>query len=220
MSVCGAPSSSPRREGASSRKYYLFSLAKPRTAVLDALVEEPGGKSTTYSDVGGTRAGLPRGYHHVRQVVDLGRGEAVFQRAVEGLRLWQAHARGGVHVHPHGIPPEEGLVVALAVRIVPIYVTVACRVVYVTEHPQRFAFAYGTLPHHLIEGEEAFVVERDGTEAVRFSAVAFFRPRGRALRSVAPLVGLIDQRLVRCYLGGLQQHVAKPGDGPPHRDLG
>lgn len=193
----------------SSRKGCLFSLVKPRSPVLDTLVRDHREMPTTYPDVGGTRAGLPPEYHHVRQVVELGGGDTVFQRAVEGLRQWQGHLLGGVDVAPHGAPVEEGTVLALAVRIVPVYITVVCRVIYVTEHPTQFAFAYGTLPHHLIEGEEAFVVERDHNDAVHFSVVAFFKPRGRAMRSVAPLVHLIDQRLVQRYLRGMQRHVAQ-----------
>jgi uncharacterized protein (UPF0548 family) len=76
------------------------------------------------------------------------------------LCRWEAHLRAGVEVAPRPAVLDEGLVVALAVPLGPVDVTVACRVVDVARAPSRFGFAYGTLPHHLIEGEEAFTVER------------------------------------------------------------
>ncbi len=68
----------------------------------------------------------------------------------------------GVTVRPPDAGPEESLTVLLAVPVALLWVTVACWVVYVVDEPERFGFAYGTLPHHVIEGEESFVVERDG----------------------------------------------------------
>lgn len=138
----------------------------------------------------------------------LGSGDAVFQRAVDGLRDWQAHLRAGVDVATSGARLSSGLVVALAVRVPPLYVTVACRIVSVIEHPTCFGFIYGTLPHHVIEGEERFLVEHEESDAVRFTVTAFLRARGRAMRSMAPVVHLLDQRMVRRYLAGMQQHVS------------
>ncbi len=88
--------------------------------------------------------------------------------------------------------------------------TVACRIVYVTDEHRRRGFAYGTLPHHLIEGEEAFFVERDGAQAVRFVVSAFLRPRGRIMALGRPLVHRLDDRLVQRYLDGLHAYVTQP----------
>lgn len=187
----------------------LLSVIEPSPAVLDALLRDQSERAFSYREVGGTRTALPAGYRHARQVVELGRGEAVFARAVDGLREWRAHRRGGVQVRPPGARPEEGQTVVLAVPVAAVWVTVACRIVYVIEQPERAGFAYGTLPHHVIEGEEAFLIERDPAGTVRFVVSAFLRPHGPRASPFGPLVHALDQRIVRRYLRGLRQHVAE-----------
>jgi uncharacterized protein (UPF0548 family) len=187
----------------------VLSLGRPSRNTVDALLREQRQADFSYPDVGATDGPFPHGYRHARHTVELGQGPDVFDRAAEGLRRWQAHVRAGVAVHPPDAGVEPGLAVVLSVPLVAaLHVTVACRVVYVVEQPARSGFAYGTLSHHVIEGEEAFVVERDDTATVRFSISAFLRPRRLATRAVAPLVEAIDHRLVRRYLEGLRRHVA------------
>ncbi len=185
-------------------------VRRPRPRTLDALLAEQRDHPFSYPDVGATAGAFPEGYRHVRHTVGLGHGREVFDRAAEGLRRWQAHVRAGVSVTPTDAVVEEELAVMLTVPVAMLYVTVACRVVYVVDEPTRSGFAYGTLPHHVIEGEEAFVVERDeGDDAVRFGVSAFLRPRGPVIRAVAPVVEALDHRVVRRYLQGLQRHVAE-----------
>lgn len=194
-----------------SRKERVFSIRKPSLSSLDEVLGDQRDKEFSYPDVGATRASLPDGYRHVGQVIELGHGERTFVQAMEALRGWQAHLGAGVVLRPPNPGVREHLAVVLAVPLVPIYARVACRVVYVVEEPTRFGFAYGTLPHHVIEGEEAFVIERDDAETVRFRISAFMRPRGAVMRAVAPLVQLLDEHLVRRYLRALQRHVAEQG---------
>lgn len=186
----------------------VLSLRRPTPPAVDALLDEQRLEELSYPDVGATQGAFPDGYRHVRHTVELGRGPDVFARASAGLRRWQAHVGAGVAVRPPGKEVEEGLAVVLTVPVAGLHVTVACRVVYVIEQPARRGFAYGTLPHHVIEGEEAFVVERGDDGAVRFSVSAFLRPRGLAMRALGPLVEPLDRRLVRRYLTALHRHVA------------
>ena len=195
----------PRPERA--RRAGVLSLRTASPGAVAALLDEQRQKQLSYPEVGATKGSFPDGYRHVRHTVELGRGPDVFARAAEGVRRWQAQIRAGVAVHPQGAGVEEGLAVVMTVPVAALYATVACRVVYVLEEPTRSGFAYGTLPHHLIEGEEKFVVERGDDGAVRFSVSAFLRPRGLAMRAVGPLVEALDHRIVRRYLGGLQRHV-------------
>ncbi len=186
-----------------------FSLSRPSSPTLEALLREQSRQPFSYREVGATAGStVPDGYRHGHQFVELGHGEDVFERASEGLQRWQAHLGAGATVHPPGAAVAEGLSVVLAVPVTFVWVTVACRVVYVTDLPSRRGFAYGTLPHHVIEGEEAFSVERDEAEVVRFVVSTFFRPRGPLFREVAPLVQGVDQRLVRRYLRGLRENLA------------
>ncbi len=189
----------------------LLWVREPRSGAVDALLLDQRDRPFSYPDVGATAGGFPERYRHVRHTVALGHGGEVFDRAAEGLRRWQAHLGAGVSVRPPGAVADEGLAVMLTVPVAMLFVTVACRVVYVVEEPTRWGFAYGTLPHHVIEGEEAFVVERDEGDAVRFGVSAFLRPRGKLMRAVGPVVEVLDHRIVRRYLQGLQRHVAEQG---------
>ncbi len=64
----------------------LLSFVEPSDTVLDALVDDQSARAFSYNDVGATRGVLPRGYRHAHQVTELGHGEDVFHRAVDGLR--------------------------------------------------------------------------------------------------------------------------------------
>ena len=48
-------------------------------------------------------------------------------------------------------------------------------------------FAYGTLPGHPENGEEAFVVSMSPDQVVRFEIQAFSRPGGPLVRLVGPI---------------------------------
>lgn len=184
----------------------LLSLAPPDVRVLDALLRAQAGESFSYGDVGATRTALPAGYRHGVQEARLGRGEDAFRRAVEGLRHWRAHVGGGVAVYPPDLVVAAGTDVVLLARLGPALAVVCSRVVYVVDEADRFGFAYGTLPHHLIQGEEAFMIERDVAGEVRFHVRAFFRPRPSPLRLVGRVVYALDQHLVRRYIDGMQAH--------------
>ncbi|HET9773271.1 MAG TPA: DUF1990 domain-containing protein [Acidimicrobiia bacterium] len=162
----------------------------------------------TYAEVGATRGRLPDGYRHDRHVVDLGAGEDIYQRSVQALVDWQAHRRAGLMLHPAEPRTAEGETVVLAVALPGFSAIAACRIVYATDEPNRFGFAYGTLPAHPEQGEEAFHIERDAHGAIRFVVAAFSRPRHRLARIGAPVARRIQLRTTRRYLAGLGEFVA------------
>ena len=56
----------------------------------------------------------------------------------------------------------------------------ACRIVYRLDGhdaSRRYGFAYGTLPGHVEQGEERFMVEWDQEDNVWYDLRAFSRPR-------------------------------------------
>lgn len=79
----------------------------------------------------------------------------------------------------------------------------------VVDEPDRYGFAYGTLPLHPEEGEEAFLVERGDAGEVRFRIVAFSRPSHWAARLGGPVSRRVQQRALRAYLDALQRAVAR-----------
>lgn len=160
----------------------------------------------SYDERGATAAAaLPPGYRAGRYGADLGGPEA-FDRAVDGLRRWEAHRGAGARVVPADAPLREGETVVVALGLGLATLVAPCRIVYVTEEPDRFGFAYGTLTGHPAQGEESFHVARIGWRT-RVDVVAFSRPAGPVTRLGAPVAGLLQDAIARRYLRGLRAFV-------------
>jgi uncharacterized protein (UPF0548 family) len=127
----------------------------------------------TYAEVGATRdRPLPPRYNHLRHRTEIGAGDEVFRRAADAVLTFTMHRRAGTRIGTDA--PRAAPGVRLTVGLGPF--TVPCEVVYVLDEPDRAGFGYGTLPGHQEQGEEAFVVQRDGQGRVWFTVVAFSRP--------------------------------------------
>ncbi len=72
---------------------------------------------------------------------------------------------------------QPGVTVVATRLIGPMVLAIPCRIVYCTDEPNRFGFAYGTLPGHPERGEEAFHVLRGPENSMTGQIVAFSRPR-------------------------------------------
>ncbi len=150
---------------------------------------------------------MPAGYVHDDESVPLGSGPEAFDRARSALEHWAAHLGAGIAVS-EGAVVEEGCTVALAAPL-PIGTALAvCRVVRVVDEPGRFGFAYGTLPLHPEEGEEAFLIEYADGDLVRFRIVAFSKPRFWAARLARPIARRLQLEALRGYLEAMQRAVA------------
>lgn len=167
----------------------------------------------TYSCVGVTIDGartvplspLPK----VRRTgIELGNHVATFDRACDGLRAWVCHRGIGATVTPPDAPLREGTEVIVRLPLGPVVVLAPCRIVEVVDEPNRFGFAYGTLPGHPEEGEESFVVERAVDGTVTFTVAVAARPVPM-LRPVGPLILVAQHRAVGRYLRAMGRHVAE-----------
>ena len=153
--------------------------------------------SFTYTQVGATRdRPLPPHYHHLRHRVQIGEGAEVFRRAGEAVLTFTMHRRAGTRIRTEAQRAAPG--VRVIVGLGPF--TVPCQVVYAYDEPDRAGFGYGTLPGHLEQGEEAFLVERDAAGRVWFTVVAFSRP-ARWTTIVAGPVAVLAQRAFARRLG-------------------
>ena len=76
-----------------------------------------------------------------------------------------------------------------------------------TDEPQRFGFAYGTLPGHPEVGEEAFHVVLDDDATVSAEIVAFSRPGDLLTRLAGPVARGAQKAVTRRYLAGIQRYV-------------
>lgn len=164
-------------------------------AVLDALR----GASYSYPEVGSTRGALPVGWHHDELSGAVGRGDDDARRVEASLRSWAMFDLGWVRPHRTDVPQTEGQMMAFTAFTLGLWTINVCRVVYRIEEDdgrtRRVGFAYGTLPGHVLCGEEQFLVTHDRASGdVTFSVRKFSRPNHPLIRLGGPLVRRIQRR--------------------------
>lgn len=167
-------------------------------------------RQLTYTEGGATLLGvLPVGYRHVRESVTLGSGEVVFDDACEAIRGWAAHRFIGATITPSSARIEQGMTVVVTIARGPLVMVAPCRIVAVVTTPERFGFAYGTLPGHPEVGEESFMVHRDRAGTVSFEIVAFSRPGDWFVRVGGAIPRLVQHRATLGYLEGVRRFVER-----------
>jgi len=137
------------------------------------------------------------GFDNDRLRVCIGRGAADFERAKMAVRGWKMFPAGWTKILPENAPLLPGVAVAIYARFLGAWWHNACRIVYVVDAPDRFGFAYGTLPGHVECGEELFQVEIDPENNVWYEIRAFSRPRHWLAKYGYPLVRLLQARFRR-----------------------
>ena len=154
----------------------------------------------TYPEVGATAATLPSGYRHIRREHRIGSGRDRFEHAAEAVMRY-------------GMLRGAGLQVAATTEIARVGTDVLgrlgpfsapCRVVYVTDEPNRRGFAYGSLPGHAVSGEEMFGVRYDPADDAVYSEVAAFsRPARWWSRLGSPVLTLAQRIVTGRYLNAV-----------------
>lgn len=179
----------------------MFLITKPSEQTVHAFIASQQDLPFSYPEVGATKSELPAGYTHDHNRIELGQGRDTFETAVAALKDWKHFDLGWVTVVPPSVPVETGNVVAIRARTFNIWSLSAARIVYVLEEDgpiARFGFAYGTLPDHVEQGEERFLIEWDQTRGtVWYDIVAFSRPRHRLVKLGNQLARRLQKRFAR-----------------------
>nr|WP_269205142.1 DUF1990 domain-containing protein [Motilibacter aurantiacus] len=165
----------------------------------------------TYDEVGVSLEDgvVPPGWNESVAVAALGAGDDVWERARRGLDTWAAHRGARIRVAPPSPVLEEGTVVALAVHLRVAAIVATCRIVRVVDEPDRYGFAYGTLPLHPEQGEESFLVQRAANGAVTFRARSVARPVQPFARLAPPVARLMIAGYTRLYARGMREYVRR-----------
>jgi uncharacterized protein (UPF0548 family) len=161
----------------------------------------------TYPHVGATRemAAVPAGYRYVERRGLLGTGAATFEAAKAALRDWRMFRAAGLGVRTAAPVVAVGVEVAVGLGAGPARLWAPCRVVWVDDEPDRFAFGYGTLPGHPASGEEAFVVTREQDGRVWFEVRAFSRPATWYARLGGPATRAAQRWMAGRYLRAMRE---------------
>jgi uncharacterized protein (UPF0548 family) len=91
-------------------------LTKPSRDRICAFIESQRGQPFSYPEQGATRERAPHGYTVDRNRIQLGRGAAVFARAVEALRQWKMFDTGWIHLCWPDTPIRVGSTVAVVAQ--------------------------------------------------------------------------------------------------------
>ena len=178
----------------------MWSITRPSATKLDALLARVATLPLSYPEVGMTRTSTPpAGYGREHQRVELAIDFAAARAAVIAFAT---HRLPYLFVHPPGASAVVGTDVLVVARVGPLWTTNPCRIVYIDDEPDRFTYAYGTLPGHSEHGEETFTVERTRTGVVA-ETIAYARPQDLLARIGAPVAHRFQAKVKRDYMAAL-----------------
>jgi uncharacterized protein (UPF0548 family) len=167
-------------------------------------LEELAGRSFNYEGVGGTQTGeQPDGYHSMTVSKRIGAGRAAFDRAADALMHWTVQQVAGIRLTASTERVAIGAESLGRLGLGPLGIAVPCRVVWLTEEPDRVGYAYGTLDGHPEHGEEAFVLALEN-ESVVFTIRAFSRPATWYTRLGGPVTRVLQRYIATRYAARLQ----------------
>lgn len=129
----------------------------------------------------------PSGFARYERTTVIGSGDALWQRAADDVWHWRVKTRSGFRVTPaDAAAPGARPVITVGLGALRVREPVEVVAVVVTE--DRVGFAYRTLPGHPVDGEEAFVVHRDG-DRVAFTVRSLTRAASaQPWRALFPLL--------------------------------
>lgn len=184
---------------------------RPTAETIAGFIREQSTQDWSYPEIGGTRGPTaPHGYARDHYRIQLGDGDAAFEAARDAIRRWAMFDVDWVNIVPDPAPPGEGQTVGITFRMLGTWWLNACRVVYLVEEdgpPRRFGFAYGTLPDHIEQGEERFLVEQDPDGVTWYDLSVFSRPRHLLARIGYPVARVMQRRFARHSQAAMQRTV-------------
>lgn len=182
-------------------------LGRPSAETLRRLLEDAVDQDTT-NPVGLLSLPLSAGFSHKTWKRDSEHGD--FDAAVEAIRQWRGHEAAGITRWPAQPEITVGETLAMAIPVGPISVGATSRVVQVVDEPNRYGFTYSTLPHHAVDGEESFIVERHDDGRVDITVTAVWRPATIANHVCSPLTRFLQNRAINQYLDGIAAFQGAP----------
>ena len=186
----------------------MWSFTRPTPERLERQIASQATLALTYPEVGVSATGTLPGYTVDANRVLLGHGPTVFAAACEALREWRQFPSPWTRILPATAPIAVGQTVAIIAHAFGLWWSNTARIVYVVDEPNRFGFAYGTLPQHVEQGEEQFLIERHEDGGVWYTIRAISRPRYWMVRLAYPLTRKMQKRFARESLAAMKAAVA------------
>jgi uncharacterized protein (UPF0548 family) len=188
----------------------LFLFSRPDESRIRTILASQRTRDFSYPEVGASLGDLPAGYAVLSGRVDLGRGAAAFDRAVQVLRQWKMFDVPDIQLC-WPVPIRPGEAVAVVIKHFGFWSLNCCRIVYVVDEDgpiRRFGFAYGTLPQHAERGEERFCLEWDrASNLVCYDILSFSRPGNFAVGGAYPLARRLQRKFLQRSLAVMAESV-------------
>ena len=189
----------------------MLRISKPSRLAIDAFIAAQQNQKFSYAETGASREGAPRGYIVDHNRIRLGVGADAYEKAKHAIRQWKMFDMPWINLCWSDTPIEPGATVAVVASHLGFWSINAARIVYVVDQPttpQKFGFAYGTLPDHSEIGEERFTVELNpDDQTVWYEIHAFSRP-GKLARLGYPFARMLQKRFARDSKLAMQRFVA------------
>jgi len=180
----------------------LFGFTTPGDDAIRERLAQLSGLPYSYPEVGALEHPVfPPGYRVDRHRAPLGCGAACYERAKAALQRWEMFNLGWVRLHPATPPIAADTAFGISARFLGVWHLSFCRIAYTVEDKgevERFGFGLGTLPGHVLAGEERFSVEwHRADDSVWYHVCAFSRPDQLLSRLGYPIVRQLQKRFAR-----------------------
>ncbi len=188
----------------------MIRIRKPTELDVLQILERQRDVSLTYESQGQTNGYPPDGFVPNAYSAEIGKGAETFQVAADALQGFEVLRLDWVEAITDG-PFQPGTNLCLLTHQFGLWVINVVRVVFCTnteEETTRSAFAVGTLPVHLMRGEEWFVVDHRTDDSVHLHIISFARPRHWLAWLTYPLVRFLQKRFARDAARNLADLVA------------
>lgn len=190
----------------------MFCVSKPTEQQIRATLARQQTQDFSYSEVGSSRAELPRHYAVLHSRTNIGRGSVTFEKAMAAVSQWKMFDLPGIWLCWPSAPVRPGSTVALVIKHFGFWSLNCCRIVYVVDDEdgplRRYGFAYGTLPEHAERGEERFTVEWDRTsDLICYDILSFSRPANLLTQMAYPVARRLQRSFMRNSLAAMASAV-------------
>jgi uncharacterized protein (UPF0548 family) len=133
----------------------------------------------------------------------IGTGPERFTHAAHQILTWQLHQRAGLRPQVSAPAAQPNAVLLLRIGTGRLAISAPCRVITVINEPRRQGFAYGTLPGHPEQGEEAFTVEHTDDGTVILTITAFSKPASLLAHAAGPISRAVQRHITTRYVNAL-----------------
>ncbi len=199
-----------------------LSLYKPSRRKIDLLIDLQRDLSFSYQDVGATRDLTPGQsgtlgdrYRINHRRFRIGHGEEAFGQARNALTRWEMFNLDWVRLCWPDVPIEPGATLAILGRVLGMWSLNVVRIVYTLDETgpvARFGFAAGTLPIHVMQGEERFLVEWEReSDTVWYEVLSLSKESNLAVRMGSRQIQSVQDQFSRESANAMMRYTTYPG---------